>query len=119
MTVSSAGRAPRPSSLADVLDVVLDRGIVIDAYARVALLGIELVTIDARVVVASVDTYLRFAEAVDRIDLQGREPVGLPELIGEATEAAAKTVTKRKLSRPAGRIEGFVESITGRGKRTR
>jgi hypothetical protein len=119
VTVSSVGRAPRPSSLADVLDVVLDKGIVIDAYARVALLGIELVTIDARVVIASVDTYLRFAEAVDRLELRAREPVGLPELIGEATEAAAKTVTKRKLSRPAERIEGFVESITSRGKRTR
>ena len=60
---------PAPSGLADVVEVILDRGIVIDAYVRVSLLGIELVTLDARVVVASVDTYLRFAEATNRLDL--------------------------------------------------
>src|SRR5438270_479235 len=60
-------RAPQPSSLADVIDVILDRGIVIDAYVRVSLVGIELVTIDARIVVASVDTYLRFAQMVNRL----------------------------------------------------
>jgi len=58
-----------PSGLADVLEVVLDKGLVIDAYVRVSLVGIELLTVDARVVVASVDTYLRFAEAVNRLDL--------------------------------------------------
>src|SRR5213080_3101611 len=62
-------RAPRPSSLADVLDLILDKGLVIDAYVRVSVVGIELLTVDARVVVASVDTYLRFAEAVNRLDL--------------------------------------------------
>src|SRR3954463_12867371 len=70
---SSAGyitRAPRSSGLADVLEVLLDKGLVIDAFVRVVLVGIELLTIDARVVVASVDTYLRFAEAVNRLDLQ-------------------------------------------------
>jgi hypothetical protein len=60
---------PSPSGLSDVVDLILDRGLVIDAYVRVAVLGIELATIDARVVVASVDTYLRFAEAVARLDL--------------------------------------------------
>ena len=60
---------PSPSGLADVIDLILDKGLVIDAYVRVALAGIELLTIDARIVVASVDTYLRFAEAVGRIDL--------------------------------------------------
>src|SRR5438094_6276242 len=58
-----------PSGLADVLDVLLDKGLVIDAFVRVSLIGIELLTIDARVVVASVDTYLHFAEAVNRLDL--------------------------------------------------
>src|SRR5437667_9470961 len=70
---SSAGyitRAPRSSGLADVLEILLDRGLVIDAYVRVSLVGIELLTIDLRVVVASVDTYLRFAEAVNRLDLE-------------------------------------------------
>src|SRR5207237_4523033 len=59
-----------PSGLADVLEVLLDKGLVIDAFVRVSLIGIELLTVDARVVVASVDTYLRFAEAVNRLDLQ-------------------------------------------------
>ena len=58
---------PSSSSLADVIDTILDKGLVIDAYVRVSLVGIELLTIDARVVVASVDTYLRFAEAANRL----------------------------------------------------
>jgi hypothetical protein len=115
-TAHAANRAPRPSSLADVLDVVLDKGIVIDAYVRVALLGIELVTIDARVVVASVDTYLRFAEAVNRLDLQQAQPEGLPQVLEEGIEGAAKTVVKRKLSRPAEQVERIVEKVTGRGR---
>lgn len=79
---SSISRAPRPSSLADVLDLILDKGLVIDAYVRVSLAGIELLTVDARVVVASVDTYLRFAEAVNRLDLSQTEEQGLPALFG-------------------------------------
>ena len=88
MTVAtqSINRAPRPSSLADVLEVVLDKGIVIDAYVRVAVVGIELLTIDARIVISSVDTYLRFAEAVNRLDLQPEGQVsGLPGMIKEIT----------------------------------
>ncbi len=77
---STISRAPRPSSLADVLDLILDKGLVIDAYVRVSLAGIELLTVDARVVVASVDTYLRFAEAVSRLDLTQTEQAGLPGL---------------------------------------
>jgi gas vesicle structural protein len=73
-------RAPSPSGLADVVDLILDKGLVIDAYVRVAVIGIELVTIDARIVIASVDTYLRFAEAVNRLDLTQTEVSGLPEL---------------------------------------
>jgi gas vesicle structural protein len=74
MTVASQPRnryldRPSPSSLADVIDTILDKGLVIDIYVRVSLLGIELLTIDARIVIASVDTYLRFAEAVNRLDL--------------------------------------------------
>ena len=60
---------PRPSGLADVIEIILDKGIVIDAYVRVSLVGIEILTIDARIVIASVDTYLRFAEAVNRLDI--------------------------------------------------
>jgi gas vesicle structural protein len=57
-------RASAGSSLIDVLDRVLDKGIVIDAYVRVSLVGIDLVSVEARIVVASVETYLRFAEAI-------------------------------------------------------
>src|SRR5947209_5840089 len=66
-------RAPRPSGLADVVDLILDKGLVIDAYVRVAVIGIEILTIDARIVIASVDTYLRFAEAVNRLDLSDQK----------------------------------------------
>jgi hypothetical protein len=101
MTVAgqTANRAPRPSGLADVLDLVLDKGIVIDAYVRVALVGIELLTLDARVVIASVDTYLRFAEAVNRLDLQPHEQAtGLPGLVEELREGGARQKTKGALS---------------------
>jgi hypothetical protein len=100
MTVQSyAGRAPRPSSLADVLELVLDKGLVIDAYVRVSLVGIELLTVDARIVVASVDTYLRFAEATNRLDLQAASnSEGLPQMIGELTEGGASKKTKGALS---------------------
>lgn len=87
---------PSSSSLADVLDTILDKGLVIDAYVRVSLVGIELLTIDARVVVASVDTYLRFAEAVGRLNLE-QDKEDLPELIGDMNEGGAKRKTKGAL----------------------
>ena len=86
-------RAPSPSGLADVVDLILDKGLVIDAYVRVAVIGIELVTIDARIVIASIDTYLRFAEAVNRLDLTQTELSGLPEL----QEKGAEEVTEHKI----------------------
>ena len=86
-------RAPSPSGLADVIDVILDKGLVIDAYVRVSVIGIEVLTIDARIVIASVDTYLRFAEAVNRLDLTQTELAGLPEL----REKGAKEVTEHKI----------------------
>jgi hypothetical protein len=73
---------PTPSSLADVIDTILDKGLVIDIYVRVSLVGIELLTIDARIVIASVDTYLRFAEAVNRLDLTETSD-SLTDLISE------------------------------------
>jgi hypothetical protein len=94
-------RAPSPSGLADVIDLILDKGLVIDAYVRIAVIGIELVTIDARIVIASVDTYLRFAEAVNRLDLNQTELGGLPEL----QEQGAKRETE-------GAIEGVEEKLT-------
>ncbi|MGY1809913.1 gas vesicle structural protein GvpA [Blastococcus sp. SYSU D00669] len=113
---SSVNRAPRPSSLADVLDVVLDKGIVIDAYVRVALVGIELLTIDARIVIASVDTYLRFAEAVNRLDLQPQDQVaGLPGLMRELSEGGSKAKTRGALSGAGEKAREVIGSITGRG----
>ena len=86
---------PRPSGLADVIDIILDKGLVIDAYVRVSLIGIEILTIDARIVIASVDTYLRFAEAVGRLNLeQNDQSQGLPELMENITEGGAKSKTK-------------------------
>ncbi|MDQ4008760.1 MAG: gas vesicle structural protein GvpA [Actinomycetota bacterium] len=116
MTVAtqSVNRAPRPSSLADVLEVVLDKGIVIDAYVRVAVVGIELLTIDARIVIASVDTYLRFAEAVNRLDLNPDGQVsGLPGMMEEITEGGASSKTKGALSGAADKARDAVSSLTG------
>jgi gas vesicle structural protein len=93
-------RAPSPSGLVDVVDLILDKGLVIDAYIRVSVIGIELVTIDARIVIASVDTYLRFAEAVNRLDLTETELAGLPEL----QEKGAEEMTE-------GAIEGAEEEL--------
>src|SRR4051794_20295515 len=91
-------RAPNPSGLAEVIDLILDKGLVIDVYVRVSLVGIELLTIDARVVVASVDTYLRFAEAVNRLDLnQTSDAKGLPDLLGDVEENGAQRKTKGAL----------------------
>ena len=91
-------RAPHPTGLAEVVDLILDKGLVIDVYVRVSLVGIELLTVDARIVVASVDTYLRFAEAVNRLDLtQTSEAKGLPDLFGDAEEDGAERKTKGAL----------------------
>ncbi len=107
MAVAQGGylERPRPSGLADVIEVILDKGLVIDAYVRVSLIGIEILTIDARIVIASVDTYLRFAEAVNRMDIaQNDGSQGLPELMESMTEGGAKSKTK-------GALEGAKEKI--------
>ncbi len=102
-------RAPHSSSLYDVLELILDKGLVIDAYIRVSLVGIELLTIDIRVVVASVDTYLRFAEAVNRLDLtQSKSSRTLPEFVGELQEKGASGKTKGALS---GAAETFTDAF--------
>jgi gas vesicle structural protein len=96
---------PAPSSLADVIDTILDKGLVIDIYIRVSLVGIELLTVDARIVVASVDTYLRFAEAVNRLDLTETETSGIPELMEDLSESGASDKTK-------GALEGAKEKVS-------
>jgi hypothetical protein len=108
VTTSTGGgylERPRPSGLADVIDIILDKGLVIDAYVRVALVGIEILTIDARIVIASVDTYLRFAEAVGRLNLQeSDDSKGLPELIEGMTQGGARSKT-------SGAVEGVKEKL--------
>ena len=91
MASSRYAAGPSPSGLADVLDLILDKGLVIDVYVRVSLAGIELLTIDARIVVASVDTYLRFAEAVGRIDVPATHetPIHLARTAKQRAIAAA------------------------------
>src|SRR4051794_40484172 len=91
-------RVPHPTGLAEVVDLILDKGLVIDVYVRVGLVGIELLTIDARIVVASVDTYLRFAEAVNRLDLtEVDENKGLPDMFNDMQEDGAEHKTKGAL----------------------
>jgi hypothetical protein len=102
----NGGDRPSPSGLADVIDTILDKGLVIDAYVRVSLVGIELLTIDARIVVASVDTYLRFAEAVNRLDISGTEQKGLPDLVEGAGEDGAKSKTKGALEAAGDKLRG-------------
>jgi hypothetical protein len=94
------------SGLYDVLELILDKGLVIDVFVRVSLIGIEIVTIDARIVIASVDTYLRFAEAVNRLDLMSTETQGLPELMEGITEGGASSKTK-------GVLQGAKEALFG------
>ncbi|MEU8585781.1 gas vesicle structural protein GvpA [Streptomyces sp. NPDC048664] len=104
----------RTGSLYDVLELILDRGLVIDVFVRVSLVGIEILKIDARIVVASVDTYLRFAEACNRLDLESgnRQPAQLTDLVGEITEGGAKGKSKGALT---GAVEAVKDSLTGGG----
>jgi len=75
-------RAPSGTGLYDVLDLILDKGIVVDAFVRVSLVGIELLTVDLRVVIASVDTYLRYAEGVERLQLnESPRAAKLPDMV--------------------------------------
>jgi hypothetical protein len=113
MTVQTASRRgggylerPAPSGLADVVETILDKGIVIDVYVRVSLVGIELLTVDARIVIASVDTYLRFAEATNRLDLYEKGGKDLSEAIGDLQETGAS-------KKVGGAIRGAKKALTG------
>jgi hypothetical protein len=97
---------PRPSGLAEVVELILDKGLVIDAYVRVSLVGIELLTIDARIVIASVDTYLRFAEATNRLDLYEKGGKDLPEMVEGMTQSGAKGKT-------SGVLDAAKQALTG------
>ncbi|MER5883178.1 gas vesicle structural protein GvpA [Streptomyces sp. NPDC001941] len=106
------------SGLYDVLELVLDRGLVIDAFVRVSLVGIEILKIDIRVVVASVDTYLRFAEACNRLDLEtgSKKPSGLTDIIGDSMESGARGKTKGALSGAAQTISDAFNQARDEGQ---
>ncbi|WP_329259817.1 MULTISPECIES: gas vesicle protein GvpJ [Actinoallomurus] len=94
------------SSLADVVDLILEKGLVIDLYARVSLVGIEILTVDVRIVVASVDTYLRFAAACNRLDIaHDGTSQGLPQFVGGMQESGAKKKTRGALEGARERLE--------------
>ena len=120
MTVITDGVvcAPRAGTLYDVLDLILDRGIVIDAFVRVSLVGIEILKIDARIVVASVDTYLRFAEACNRLDLEhDASSRTVPELFGAGSSGAgaARSVGKAGAKKAARSVGDKVKAAVGAG----
>ncbi|MFC8800768.1 gas vesicle protein GvpJ [Promicromonospora sp. NPDC057138] len=99
---------PQPSSLADVVELILDKGLVLDVFVRVSLVGIEVLTIDARIVIASVDTYLRFAKAANRLDLEQVGGRDLPELVEDMSESGSSGKTK-------GMLQGAKEALIGSG----
>ncbi|MET7617933.1 gas vesicle protein GvpJ [Streptomyces sp. NPDC005408] len=114
----SVTRGGGTSSLYDVLELILDRGLVIDVFVRVSLVGIEILKIDARIVVASVDTYLRFAEACNRLDLEAgsKQPAQLTDIVGDSVESGAKGKTKGALT---GAVEAVTDSLKGVADRDR
>ncbi len=104
---------PRTGTLYDVLELILDRGMVIDVFVRVSLVGIEILKIDARIVVASVDTYLRFAEACNRLDLEtDAHSRTVPELFDGmgGMGGKAKAVGAKKAAKSIG---GKVKEVVG------
>jgi hypothetical protein len=98
------------SQLTDVVSTILDKGVVVDVFARVSLVGIELLRADVRVVIASVDTYLRFAEAVNRLDMGKEEPKDLTGVVEDVTESGAKGKSKGALDAGAEKLEEFLQT---------
>src|SRR5262245_9270160 len=99
----------------DVVELILDRGLVVDVFVRVSLVGIEIVTVDARVVVARVDTYLQFAEACGRLELTASKPVGLPKLVGGINEEAARGRVSGTFDAIGSKISDTVQDLIGIG----
>jgi hypothetical protein len=98
------------SSLADVVSTILDKGVVVDVFARVSLVGIELLRADARIVIASVDTYLRFAEAVGRLEMGREEPKDLTGVMEGVSESGSKGKTKGALDAGVDKLEDWLQS---------
>ncbi|WP_446686805.1 gas vesicle protein GvpJ [Plantactinospora siamensis] len=105
MTGAASGTIERGSGsgLADVVETVLDKGVVIDAQVTVDVVGIRLLEINARIVIASIETYLRFAEAVDRLDVRPSESKGLPDIVEGVTGSASL----------GGAVGGAADAATG------
>jgi gas vesicle structural protein len=120
MSVQASGGAPVERSqhgdLADVVGTILDKGVVIDVFARVSLVGIELLRADVRVVIASVDTYLRMADAVNRLGMGQEEPRQLPEAVEDITAAGSRGKTEGAIEGVADKVEGLVRGDRRRSK---
>ena len=124
-------RAPTGSgNLYDILDLILDKGIVIDAFVRVSLVGIEILTVDLRVVIASVDTYIRYAEAVQRLQLYERSgSKRLTDVMGDGISGMAMDSGKRRVKgaisdagnqtreMASSAVNGVKRAVTGNGSR--
>ena len=98
---SQALERPSSGALADVVELILDKGLVIDTFVRVSVIGIEILTVEVRVVVASIDTYLRYADAMRQLALVPKRPAGMPELV----EGVAKGVA-------TGKTHGVLDAVT-------
>ncbi|MEH0969692.1 gas vesicle protein GvpJ [Micromonospora sp. CPCC 205546] len=121
MTVSTSGgpvggaleRGGAGSSLADVVETVLDKGVVIDAQVSVDVVGIQLLEINARITIASIETYLRFAEAVDRFDITPEDQKGLSDLVGDAAGALGAGGAVSGIGGTVGALGGAVRDTVG------
>jgi hypothetical protein len=105
-------RAPGGTSLIDVLDRVLDKGIVIDAWVRVSLVGIDLITVEARVVVASIDTYLKYSEAVGQV-----APISRPSAVAELSSSQDLIAENASLRARQASLQKEVAASRRRGRR--
>jgi hypothetical protein len=110
---SALERSGGGATLADVVETVLDKGVVIDVQVSVAVVGIQLLEINARIVIASVETYLRFAEAVDRLSITPKGTKGLPDMVGDAAGAATRGKAASGLGKAAREISGAVVDSLG------
>jgi gas vesicle structural protein len=111
-TTGAGGAVERSeeSALADVVTTILDKGVVIDIFARVSLVGIELLRVDARIVIASVDTYLRFAEAANRLDMGKEEPKDLMGVVEGVAGSGSKGKTKGAIEAGVDKLGDILES---------
>ncbi|MEU4037818.1 gas vesicle protein GvpJ [Streptomyces collinus] len=123
-TATQQGGGSGSSGLYDVLELVTDRGLVIDAFARISLVGIEILKIDTRVVIASVDTYLRFADRCNRLDLEAgpHKPAELSELTeptGQLTDSGTRDQTQTAMPGAAQTPSGAADIVSGAVEQTR